>query len=158
MSAEPKRDHVGATIRAFLPSDAATVAEILGASPGAAQWREGDSRELLGWSGVLALVSENGNRITGFILGRQVGDEAEILNFAVMLAKRGRGEGGALLKAAMDEFRGRRVSRLFLEVRESNESGITFYRKHGFSDTGRRPGYYRDPHEAAIVMEKKLTG
>jgi ribosomal protein S18 acetylase RimI-like enzyme len=57
----------------------------------------------------------------------------------------------------MDEFRARQVSRVFLEVRESNEAGIAFYRKHGFSNTGRRAGYYRDPDEAAIVMEMKLS-
>ncbi len=58
----------------------------------------------------------------------------------------------------MDEFRVRHVSRLFLEVRESNKGGIAFYEKHGFLKTGRRAGYYHHPDEAAIVMEKKLTG
>jgi ribosomal protein S18 acetylase RimI-like enzyme len=28
----------------------------------------------------------------------------------------------------------------------------------GFARTGRRPGYYREPEEAAVLMEKKLTG
>ena len=85
-------------------------------------------------------------------------EEAEILNLAVVLAKRRKGEGGALLKAAMDEFQARHVSRVFLEVRESNEGGIAFYERHGFLKTGRRASYYRNPEEAAIVMEKKLTG
>jgi ribosomal protein S18 acetylase RimI-like enzyme len=45
-----------------------------------------------------------------------------------------------------------------MEVRESNAGAIAFYQKQGFSKSGRRPGYYRDPVEAAILMEKKLTG
>jgi len=68
------------------------------------------------------------------------------------------GEGGALLKAALEEFRARRTSRVFLEVRESNEAAIAFYGKHGFAETGRRAGYYQDPAEAAVLMEKKLGG
>jgi ribosomal protein S18 acetylase RimI-like enzyme len=63
-----------------------------------------------------------------------------------------------LLDTALAEFKSRNVSRAFLEVRESNEAGIAFYLKHGFAKSGRRPGYYREPEEAAILMEKKLTG
>jgi len=157
MEAETKRERLGATVRPFLTGDAAAATEILRASPEAAQWTEWGCRELLGWGGVLALVSEDDKRIIGFIIGRQVGEEAEILNLAVIEAKRRKGEGGVLLKGAMDEFRTQQVSRVFLEVRESNTRGTAFYAKHGFSEAGRRAGYYRDPEEAAIVMEKKLA-
>ena len=158
MAAETKREQAAATIRVFLPADAAAVTEILKGSPEASQWTEWGFRELLGWRGVLALVREDDRKVIGFIIGRQVGGEAEILNAAVIVARRRKGEGGALLKAALDEFRARQVSRVFLEVRESNQAGIAFYEKHGFSKTGRRAGYYRDPDEAAIVMEMKLAG
>ena len=158
MEAEIRREQVGTTIRAFLPGDVTVVTEILRGSPEAGQWTEWGFRELLGWRGVLALVSEDARKVIGFIIGRQVGEEAEILNLAVILAKRRKGEGGALLKAAMDEFQARQVSRVFLEVRESNEGGIEFYAKHGFGKTGRRADYYHDSGEAAILMEKKLTG
>jgi ribosomal-protein-alanine N-acetyltransferase len=158
MAAETKREQAAATIRVFLPADAAAVTEILKGSPEASQWTEWGFKELLGWRGVLALVREDDRKVIGFIIGRQVGGEAEILNAAVIVARRRKGEGGALLKAVMDEFRARRVSRVFLEVRESNQAGIAFYEKHGFSKTGRRAGYYRDPDEAAIVMEMKLAG
>jgi ribosomal-protein-alanine N-acetyltransferase len=157
MGADIKCEQVGATIRRFLPADAVAVTEILRGSPEAAQWTEWGFRELLGWHGVLALVSEDNRKVTGFIIGRQIGEEAEILNLAVILAERRKGDGGALLTAAMEEFRAWRVSRVFLEVRESNERGIAFYAKHGFSTAGRRVGYYHDLDEAAIVMEKKLT-
>lgn len=113
---------------------------------------------MLGWSGVVALVSEDDGKVCGFIMGRQAAGEAEILNLAVIPAKRRKGRAGALLKAAMAEFRARPVSRVFLEVRESNEGGMAFYEKHGFSKTGRRAGYYHNPEEAAIVMETQLGG
>jgi ribosomal-protein-alanine N-acetyltransferase len=157
MAAETKREQVRGTIRAFLPADAVAATEILRGSPEASQWTEWGLKELLGWRGVLALVSEVDGKVLGFIIGRQVAGEAEILNLAVMAAKRGRGEGRALLMAAMDEFRARQVSRVFLEVRESNGTGMSFYEKHGFSKTGRRRGYYHDPDEAAIVMDIKFV-
>jgi len=158
MGAETKHEHARATIRAFGEADAAAATEILTASPEASQWTEWGFRELLGWRGVLALVSEAESKVHGFIVGRQVAEEAEILNVAVALSARRKGEGGSLVKAALAEFRAGRVSRVFLEVRESNETGIAFYEKHGFWRIGRRPGYYRDPKEAAIVMEMKLGG
>jgi len=157
VAAKTKRDPVAAMIRTFGEAHAAAAAEILRGSPEAAQWTEWGIRELLGWRGVLALVSEDENKVNAFIIGRQVADEAEILNLAVILPKRRRGEGAGLLKAALEEFRARHVSRVFLEVRESNESAIAFYAGHGFSKTGRRAGYYHDPEEAAIVMEIKLV-
>jgi ribosomal-protein-alanine acetyltransferase len=156
MGAETMREPVAARIRAFAEADAVAATEILKASPEAAQWTEWGFRELLGWRGVLALVSEHERKVSGFIVGRQVAEEAEILNLAVILAKRRKGEGGALLKAALDEFQARHVSRVFLEVRESNATGMAFYERRGFSKTGRRAGYYRSPEEAAIAMELKL--
>ena len=158
MGTKTKRDSVATTIRAFGEADAAAAAEILRASPEAARWTEWGLRELLGWQGVVALVSGDGRKVSGLIVGRQAAGEAEILNLAVIPAKRRKGEGGALLKAAVEALRARKVSRVFLEVRESNEAGMAFYEKQGFSKTGRRAGYYRDPDEAAIRMEMKLGG
>jgi len=156
VAAEIKREHVNATVRTFLPADAAAVTEILKESPQAANWTEASVRESAGWRGMVSLVSESDGKVTGFISGRQVADQAEILNLAVSAAKRREGEGGALLKAAMDELRARQVSCVFLEVRESNEAAIAFYTKHGFSERDCRLNYYHDPEEAAIVMEMKL--
>jgi ribosomal-protein-alanine acetyltransferase len=158
MAAETKRERVDATIRGFREADAGAVGAIAQEASELANWTEESYRESLSWQGIVALVREEEGKVTGFIIGRQVADEGEIFNLAVGAASRRRGEGGALLKAAMEEFRARGVCRVFLDVRESNAAGMAFYEKHGFSKTGRRAGYYRDPEEAAIVMEMKLTG
>lgn len=157
MEAEARREHGGAKIRPFLPVDAEQVAGILKESPQAGDWTEASIRESAGWRGAVALVSESEGKVAGFIIGRQVEDEAEILNLAVSPADRRKGNGGALLKAALDEFRARQVSHVFLEVRESNATGIAFYEKNGFSKRDNRRNYYHDPIESAIVMEKKLS-
>jgi ribosomal-protein-alanine N-acetyltransferase len=138
MGAEVKREIQGVAIRAMLRADAAKVARILEEAPEAANWSQESLQELTNSTSGVTLVSEADGEISGFLVGRQVGEEAEILNLGVAQARRRRGDGRALLKAALDEFAARGVSRVFLEVRESNEAGIAFYTKHGFAKTGRR--------------------
>ena len=158
MGSETERQSFHAAISACRIEDAAAVGAIAQDASGLANWTEEGYRESLSWHGIVALVCVEDGKITGFIFGRRVADEGQIYNLAVGSGARRRGEGGALLKAALDEFRARGASRVFLEVRESNVTAITFYERRGFYKTGRRAGYYRDPEEAAIVMEMKLTG
>jgi ribosomal-protein-alanine acetyltransferase len=158
MAAEGTNRSGASTIRAFRAQDAAAVHGIAKEADGAANWPEASYRELLDWRSNLAFVSEVDGQIIGFIIGRQLADEAEILNLAVTQENRRKGEGSALLQAALEEFRTREVSRVFLEVRESNHAAISFYERHGFAKTGRRASYYHEPDEAAILMEKMPTG
>jgi ribosomal-protein-alanine acetyltransferase len=145
------------TIRPFRSADGEAVARILRESPGAAPWLPGSGHETTSPSAEVILVSELDSGITGFVAGRWAADEAEILNLAVRPEARRAAHGSALLSAALQGFRDRKVSRVFLEVRESNAAAVAFYGKHGFVPVGRRKGYYRDPREDAVVMEKKLT-
>jgi [ribosomal protein S18]-alanine N-acetyltransferase len=158
MGAETKRERVGTNVRGFRPSDAVGLASILRDAPEAANWTQASYREWMNSPGAVAFVSEVDGGVTGFIIGRQVVDEAEVLNVAVSPLARRKGQGGVLLKAALQEFRTRSVNRVYLEVRESNVAARAFYTKHGFSQTGKRLKYYRKPEEAAIVMEMRLTG
>ncbi|HEY6268753.1 MAG TPA: ribosomal protein S18-alanine N-acetyltransferase [Candidatus Acidoferrum sp.] len=157
MGAETKREWAGAAIRAFRPDDAAGLTSILRDAPEAANWTQASYREWMNSPGAVAFVSEGDGRVTGFVIGRQVADEAEVLNLAVAPLARRKGQGGVLLNAVVSEFRARGVNRVYLEVRESNVAARAFYAKHGFSQTGKRLKYYRKPEEAAIVMEMKLA-
>ena len=134
-------------------ADAAEAAAILREAREAASWSEDALRETASLPGVAAFVSERGGAITGIVVGRQVLDEAEILNLAVRRGVRRQGEGRALVGQILQAFGQRQVSRVFLEVRESNVGAIAFYRELGFAPVGLRKDYYRDPIEAATVME-----
>jgi [ribosomal protein S18]-alanine N-acetyltransferase len=144
-------------IRRFEPRDADTVEKILANSPEAAPWTV-KSLEQLNQRGELGWVIEEKSKVVGFLVVRAVVAEAEILNLCVAPEKRRSGLAESLLNAAIAELRRTRVDRLFLEVRESNTPAISFYEKHAFRKTGRRPGYYRAPDEAAVLMMKELTG
>jgi [ribosomal protein S18]-alanine N-acetyltransferase len=145
------------SIRRFEALDARAVGEILASSPQAAAWTV-KSLEQLNKRGELGWVIEEKNKVVGFLVARAIVAEAEILNLCIAPEKRRSGLAEALLNTAVAELRRTRVDRLFLEVRESNTPAISFYEKHQFRETGRRPGYYRNPDEAAVLMMKELTG
>ena len=147
-----------ARIRAFRLEDIPALVSITEESSQAASWSKESFEEFRKSEGFLGLVSEGAGRVSGFVVGRQVMDEGEILNLAVRRQNRRKGEGQALLSAVLEELHRRGVRRVHLEVRESNETAIAFYQKQGFAKTGRRPGYYREPEEAAVLMEKRITG
>jgi tRNA threonylcarbamoyl adenosine modification protein TsaD len=55
----------------------------------------------------------------------------------------------------------RGISRLTLEVRPGNRGALVLYRAAGFTESGRRPGYYTDTGEDALIMwtgELALSG
>lgn len=144
------------SVRAMEQRDIAAVHALAMASPGAAQWSR-EAYEHLLEDPMLCLVLAEADRIVGFIALRVVLEEAEILNLAVEASHRRKGHASQLLRAAAAETKMRGADSLFLEVRESNTAAIQFYKKWGFHRSGRRPSYYRDPDEAALVMMRKLT-
>lgn len=144
-------------VREFrIEEDAAAVAELLREARGATPWTETDLRKLGGLPGARAYVSVGDGGVAGIAIGMVVVNEAEILNLAVKQAARRQGEGKKLVQRMLEEFRAKTVSRVFLEVRESNTGAIGFYEHLGFRAKGKRKDYYLGPPEAALVMELHL--
>ena len=103
--------------------------------------------------GRLCLVAEEPaeRSVVGFLLARTAADEAEILDLAVALSFRRRGVGRRLVGEAL-AWAGRQGARqCWLEVRASNAAARAFYRALGFREQGRRPRYYRNPEEDALL-------
>lgn len=146
----------GPFVRGMQLRDVAAVHELAVASPGAAQWPLESYKQLLRLP-MLCMVLEEQARILGFVAIRTIGEEAEVLNLAVHASERRRGYASSLLRAGEYEAKKSGAETVFLEVRESNAAAIQLYEEYGFTRTGRRPGYYRDPDEAAILMMRKLT-
>ena len=158
MGVESERQRCVTGVRRFRSADADALMAIAEDSPEAASWSHESYAKLAEEKGTLAFVMETNGEISGFLIGRLTGDEAEVLNLAVAAKHRHQKKGTALLEAALEEFAFRGGNSVYLEVRESNTAGIAFYERHGFAKTGLRKGYYRQPDEAAVTMEKKLTG
>ncbi len=153
MCAEANSAQEELLIRAFAEEDATAASKILQEAPEAARWSASMVREIFAGGAISGFIAERNARATGFILGREVLDEGEILNLAVVTATRRHGEGTALVRTMMNSFTSRGVRRIFLEVRESNFAAVVFYRRLGFRQMGRREGYYRSPVEAALILE-----
>ncbi len=79
-------------------------------------------------------------------------DDGALTNVATAPAARRQGLGEQVLRALMEEARRRGVTHFSLEVRESNFPAIRLYEKLGFRAVGKRPRFYTDPAEAALVM------
>lgn len=145
-------------IREMVESDLPAVAA-LEREEGAGGWSVAQLAAEFGRPGswrLVAVDSESG-QVVSYILGGQVLDEAEIFRLQVVKSHRRRGIAAALL-ARLDELLGRRgVGRCFLEVRAANHAALALYRKAGFADRGLRRGYYRDPVDDAVLMQKTFT-
>ena len=91
-------------------------------------------------------------RIVAAVVSWVIIDELHIATIATHPDFRRRGIGKRILTEALQDGYKAGARRAFLEVRETNEAAQTMYRKFGFAVTGRRPKYYKDNGEDAILM------
>ncbi len=92
------------------------------------------------------------NSIRGFAGMWVLLDEAHITTIGVDPAYQGQGLGELLFVALLDEAMQRQATWVTLEVRVSNVTAQSLYRKYGFTVQGRRPHYYSDNGEDAFIM------
>lgn len=90
--------------------------------------------------------------VVGYVVMWLVADEAELANLAVAPDRRRLGIGRYLLDSAMTEALAGGAKSLYLEVRESNVAARAMYGGRGFLAVGRRPAYYRNPMEDALLL------
>lgn len=95
----------------------------------------------------------------GFLIGRNLAGEAEILTLAVLPAQRRRGHGQVLVGQFLNRARAGGATRAFLEVSAENTAAIALYQTAGFAVAGRRHGYYRGPDGStadALILSRLL--
>lgn len=99
-----------------------------------------------------------GDDLAGYAIMSVAAGEAHLLNLCTSPDHRGRGAAKRLLEHMILEARMRSATRLFLEVRPSNEAARALYENNDFRVIGRRPGYYPDENgrEDALVMVRRL--
>jgi ribosomal-protein-alanine N-acetyltransferase len=141
--------------RRMLPSDVPAVLAIQSESPEASLWTAESLMEVASKEG--AWVAALGGSVVGFLAGRAVSDEFEIMNLAVARTYRRRGAGTGLVNAALAWSRTAGAIKAFLEVRASNSGAIAFYARLDFKVSGRRQKYYQVPEEDAVLMCRDST-
>ena len=103
------------------------------------------------------LVAEEQGRVVGYVGSQSVLDGADMMNLAVAPEFRRQGIGEKLVNALVSYLQQRGILVLLLEVRVSNAPAIALYERLGFEQVGRRPRYYHNPREDALIMRKELT-
>lgn len=96
----------------------------------------------------------------GFLLGRAVAGEAELLTLAVDPAQRRAGAGRRLVAGFLAAAAERGAESCFLEVAAGNTAARALYTGAGFAVAGTRRGYYRHPSggaEDALIMVRATT-
>lgn len=119
-------------------------------------WSVVGFEEMLRFPLTVALIAERAGEVVGYLIGRAVAGEGEILNLAVTPEERRHGLGSRLLEAGLQALSTAGATRVWLEVRESNSAALALYLKRGFGAAGRRSRYYKSPVEDALVLQLAL--
>lgn len=122
-----------------------------------APWtRDGLSAELRNPGAVFAVAELNGIP-AGYAGMNCVLDECYVDNVAVFPQYRRKGIARALMQRLIEAARGRNAAFVTLEARTSNTGAILLYESLGFREAGRRPGFYSNPKEDALILTKYLN-
>jgi ribosomal-protein-alanine N-acetyltransferase len=141
-------------IRSATLNDVPAIRALEQRAPSASHWTAGQYNNLIR-SGIV-LIAGQAEGLYGFISAQAVAAEWEIENVVVALEFLRRGIATELMREVIKRARLENASTIRLEVRESNQAARALYEKLNFRQEGRRPAYYRDPAEAAVVYALQL--
>lgn len=121
-------------------------------------WTRGNFIDSLA-AGYLAEVLDINGATAGYFVAMAGVDELHLLNVTVAPTHQGQGFGSLLLDAVNQHGRRLGLTRLLLEVRQSNPHALALYERRGFLAVGLRRSYYPAPHgrEDAVVMSLQLV-
>jgi ribosomal-protein-alanine N-acetyltransferase len=94
--------------------------------------------------------------VCGFLLAWRAADELHLTDLGVTASARRGGVARALCAALEREGRQTGARVILLEVRESNAPALGLYGSLSFRELDRRPRYYADTGEDAVVMQLEL--
>ena len=90
------------------------------------------------------------DKICGYLIVLDSIDVYEILAIATIEEYRNNG----IAQELLDKIK---TKDIFLEVRESNQVAINFYKKNKFKEISVRKNYYSEPNENAIIMKLEVN-
>ena len=90
------------------------------------------------------------DKICGYLMVLDSIDVYEILAIATIEEYRNNG----IAQELLDKIK---TKDIFLEVRESNQVAINFYKKNKFKEISVRKNYYSEPTENAIIMKLEVN-
>lgn len=101
------------------------------------------------------LIALDVDQVVGYVGSQSVLGEADMMNLAVKDCYRRKGIAKQLIRSLVQKLADGKVHSLSLEVRVSNDAAIALYSQMGFVQVGRRPNYYTNPKEDALILRKE---
>lgn len=120
------------------------------------KWSERAVLDTLENEQTICLTAEKAGRLIGYLFAYVAADEADIARVAVLKESRKQGVGSELMKELKKVGQEQELKKLLLDVRRSNTAARAFYKKHGFTEDGVRPGFYEKPEEDAVLMSCEI--
>ena len=120
------------------------------------KWSERAVLDTLENEQTICLTAEKAGRLIGYLFAYVAADEADIARVAVLKESRKQGVGSELMKELKKVGQEQGLKKLLLDVRRSNTAARAFYKKHGFTEDGVRPGFYEKPEEDAVLMSCEI--
>ena len=117
-------------------------------------WSESEYKNLLAADTTKFFYVEN-----GFLVGRLISPDAEILNVIIHPDYRRRSKASKLIGIFEKEAKDAGCSRCFLEVAESNSSAKELYKALGYLKVGQRNNYYKfvdGRKDDAAILSKEI--
>lgn len=121
-------------------------------------WSAREIENTLAQKHAYCAVLKNETEVVGYYLCYFVLDEWEIARIAVAPSIRRQGAGQLLFDHMMSVCKEKEITRLLLDVRESNETAISFYKKNGFAVDGIRKNFYGGVNPENAILMSKNTG
>ena len=84
-------------------------------------------------------------------------DSSGAFGVAVVAGLRRAGVGSALCRAVMGWSREQGAQEVMLEVRAGSRAAVALHGRLGFQEIARRPGYYANPVDDAVIMKLVLA-
>jgi len=141
-------------LRLFRPSDLAQITELERKVYGSGAYSYYFFRQLHDLFPRLVWVAERGGLLVGHVCGAVdcAGSTGWILNLAVQAHSRGRGVGGQLVSAVVEELRATGVHTIRTTLHPENEPGIRVFKRAGFVPVRIEEDYYGDGVDRLILQ------
>ena len=158
--AAPKKDNTPKApgiirVREMTPEDVDDAYKLEEMNLGREAWTKKQLLDAMTRDDTIYLVAEKAGRVVGLCGVQNISGEGEITNVSVSPDTRREGVAYKMMRQLLERGRGLGIGDYTLEVRAGNAPAIGLYERLGFVSEGKRPGFYEDPKEDAVIYWKR---